>query len=285
MNIIISTINKKIKGINLYYRVLISLFLLISVYLFNDSFGPNSPFLLLYLIPIIFSSYYIKNGYNYIVASLSSMLNLNLVTKSSYVPENIFLIDNYISNTVIYFVITFLIQEIRKTMDKLERMIKEDPLTGAIISSFFYEEIKKQLPKIQNNDDSISVIVIDIDNFERFNEFRGHLAGDEFLIDVVNVINSTIKNNGIVARIGGDEFAILIKHNNKNVIEEIISDLRYRLNVLTIDHDSNTTFSIGALIYSGKDIMFYDDLVNVSKDLMKLIKRTSKDNVECKYID
>ena len=84
-----------------------------------------------------------------------------------------------------------------------------DELTGLLSRKAFHEEFDKLLEKAKGSENPISLAFIDIDNFMRINDDYGHVAGDDVLNGVADMIRASVGEEAIPVRYGGDEFAII----------------------------------------------------------------------------
>ena len=95
----------------------------------------------------------------------------------------------------------------------------------------------------------LSLILIDIDHFKQVNDTYGHAAGDEVIIETGNVLKTTCKREtDLVARIGGEEFGVLIATNEVDQVKEIAEKIRRKIETTPIEHDGqliNFTISLG----------------------------------------
>lgn len=108
---------------------------------------------------------------------------------------------------------------------KLFEMAKEDTLTGLANRRQFNEHFEKIAKTYQKNVKVITLILIDIDDFKYVNDTFGHLMGDNVLKRVAKLIRSELRTSDMVARWGGEEFAILLtdvpKHESIKIAEKI----------------------------------------------------------------
>lgn len=141
----------------------------------------------------------------------------------------------------------------REEITKLnEYLAYHDGLTCTYNRRFFDEELMRR-----NKDDSqypIALIMGDIDGLKIFNDTFGHLEGDKALIDVANRISRSIGENDILARIGGDEFAVIVSEMNERKIREYLDKLDQQVNNPdNIDADRHVSISFGYGIQRKKE--------------------------------
>lgn len=91
----------------------------------------------------------------------------------------------------------------------LKLMAYKDELTGAWNRRYFYKFLDNILKNAADHRFQVTVMVYDIDNFKKYNDKYGHAAGDQILTQTVKLMQSVVRKHDIVARIGGDEFAVI----------------------------------------------------------------------------
>src|SRR5208282_4601778 len=101
----------------------------------------------------------------------------------------------------------FLVTELQ---GELARWARTDPLTGALNRRSMEEAALRETARCQRYGSALSMIVVDIDNFKHLNDTRGHAAGDCALQALVRRLNCTLRQQDSLARMGGEEFAILL---------------------------------------------------------------------------
>lgn len=116
-----------------------------------------------------------------------------------------------------------------------QKMATVDGLTGLYNHRYFMEQLKKEFTRARRYKNWLSLILIDIDFFKHYNDANGHLAGDRVLRKVAHTIKKSVREMDIVARWGGEEFALLLPENNAQkgmiVAEKIrrgVEALRFR---------------------------------------------------------
>ncbi len=115
----------------------------------------------------------------------------------------------------------------KKKEKKLYELAHYDTLTSIPNRFLFHEKLKSAMNKLEKEKCMTALFFIDLDDFKIINDSYGHKAGDYVLINFVNNIKKSIRKNDTFARIGGDEFAIIIenfssKESLKNLAKKII---------------------------------------------------------------
>lgn len=102
------------------------------------------------------------------------------------------------------------VSELKNAQMELEKLALEDPLTGLPNRRYFYEHLKDTIPNARKLDTGLAVMMVDLDKFKRINDSMGHDAGDELLRALAERMRHTVFDQDVVARMGGDEFMILL---------------------------------------------------------------------------
>ncbi|MCJ7536049.1 MAG: diguanylate cyclase [Anaerolineales bacterium] len=118
----------------------------------------------------------------------------------------------------------------------LERKTEIDSKTGLYNAKYFSKVLKKELERAHNFDRPLTVVLADLDLLRNINNTYGHLAGDEVLIGVANLLKDSLREFDVVARFGGEEFIILMPETTQKEAFQVIEEIR-----TTIDQ---TKFSI-----------------------------------------
>ena len=104
-----------------------------------------------------------------------------------------------------------------------------DTLTQLNNRDFFYASISDSMEKLQKKQSYISLLIIDLDNFKNINDTYGHIAGDEILKQISNILKHNIRATDIATRWGGDEFVITLPgvttKDAFNIADRIRSDI------------------------------------------------------------
>jgi diguanylate cyclase len=176
--------------------------------------------------------------------------------------------------------------------NKFERIHKEsqiDSLTEVGNRKFFDQQIINEMIEAREKDLPLSLLMVDIDHFKKFNDSYGHLIGDQVLRLVARTMIENLKGKDIIARYGGEEFAILLPQTRVQDAERVANQLRVTLATKQIKkRESNEilgaiTISIGATEYiTGED---KDEMISRADEALYKAKQTGRNKVVCTGLD
>lgn len=113
--------------------------------------------------------------------------------------------------------------------ERTQELSHRDDLTGLFNRRYFFEMAHKEIKRAQRYGRNVSLIMLDLDHFKRFNDRFGHLEGDCALRQVADILNSLARHADIVARYGGDEFLMLLPETEKAGSKILAERIRNRL--------------------------------------------------------
>jgi diguanylate cyclase (GGDEF)-like protein len=103
-------------------------------------------------------------------------------------------------------------QQRTRLLQQLEELARTDSLTNLTNRRAWNEEFPQRLERAKRNQQPITVAMIDLDHFKRFNDTRGHLEGDAFLREMGSALRSSFRVNDFIARYGGEEFVVAFEN-------------------------------------------------------------------------
>lgn len=133
----------------------------------------------------------------------------------------------------------------------LKKQVRKDPLTGLLNAVAARDLVVLRLSEDRNR--SAALFIVDIDHFKEVNDVYGHLAGDCVLKDVAKILNGVFGPDGIIGRLGGDEFLIYIGDGgNSGVLKEKCVRLSREIRGIRLpDGRNEITVSIGVVCTGG----------------------------------
>ncbi len=161
-------------------------------------------------------------------------------------------------------------QTVNELNRKLELQVRTDALTGSFNRHALNHEIQKRYERARAQHHSLAFFMIDVDYFKNYNDYYGHLKGDDILKNLVQALNKILPKNAFFARYGGEEFAIILSgiplENVHAVANQCLMQVRRQMweHANRPDHKSIVTISIGAAVMDEQHV--YSNLY----DLMKI---------------
>lgn len=145
------------------------------------------------------------------------------------------------------------ISERKKYEEQLKHHALHDYLTGMPNRNFFSKRLKEEMLRTEKYKRTLAVFYLDIDKFKKINDTLGHDIGDELLIEFSKLVKACIREEDLLARIGGDEFGILITNLHEKgkaieIAERILTS--FRANWIMENHHLKIASSIGISFYS-----------------------------------
>jgi len=108
----------------------------------------------------------------------------------------------------------------------LIQLSRHDPLTGVANRRYFFERAEQEFMRARRYQHALSIALIDIDHFKQFNDQHGHAAGDEVLRHLSQNTRGLLREADLFARIGGEEFAILMPSTGVHGAQQLVDRLR-----------------------------------------------------------
>jgi diguanylate cyclase (GGDEF)-like protein/PAS domain S-box-containing protein len=167
-----------------------------------------------------------------------------------------------------------------KESERLEHLAHYDQLTNIPNRYLLLDRVSHLIAQSERNDSGFALLYIDLDKFKSINDSKGHAFGDQVLIETALRLKQSIRNSDTIARIGGDEFVLLLeKTSNKDAVKAMVETLSKALNKAFIINDEEFTIScsIGVAIYPDEGTTT-DTLLAVADKAMYKAKHKRRDN-------
>ena len=172
----------------------------------------------------------------------------------------------------------------QRTLQALHYESGHDPMTGLANRRTFERNLDMEIERAKRNLTPMSLAMIDLDDFKAINDTHGHLKGDEVLVRIGETLASLKRRYDIAARIGGEEFAVILAGVGMVKAEEILSRLLESIRELefdTPDHGSvfRVTTSIGLTSYRGRVDMTPARLMDLADKALYEAKESGKNKI------
>jgi diguanylate cyclase (GGDEF)-like protein len=133
---------------------------------------------------------------------------------------------------------------------ELTNLSKQDPMTGLANRRHFDEYLTLIFENARRSGVPISMLMVDVDHFKQINDYYGHLTGDEIVRHFAKIIQSCVnRSTDLVARFGGDEFAIILNDTNLYGAKLIAQKIRQSISESDVGSDSETKPKQSHLVY------------------------------------
>lgn len=174
------------------------------------------------------------------------------------------------------------IRELEASRRALAEQATTDPLTRLKNRRAFFENGAKHLSVARRYGTDFSIIAADLDYFKRINDSFGHQAGDEALIAVARILTQMTRTEDTVARVGGEEFAMLLPDTNRlgaAVLAERIRSAVESERFPVANQAIQLTLSIGVASYAAERVDTVDQLLNIADQRLYMAKRHGRNRI------
>lgn len=154
-----------------------------------------------------------------------------------------------------------------------------DQLTALYVRSIFDEILYKEFEQYLRNKNTLSLLMIDIDDFKTLNDTYGHQKGDDVLRKIGEILLDTVRKSDIACRYGGEELSVIMPHTDMETAFDVAERIRKTIENTDID-GIKTTISIG-VSETTESLKDAEELVKQADDALYLAKNEGKNRV-CK---
>lgn len=169
-----------------------------------------------------------------------------------------------------------------KLRETLRQQVIHDPLTGLFNRRYLEETLEREVRRVQRKGATLGVIMMDLDNFKRFNDTFGHEAGDSLLEALGKFLKTQVRGEDIACRYGGEEFVLIIPEASLDIAQQRAEEIRRgvpHLKVVIREHPlENTTISLGVAIFPDHGATG-EDVLRAADDAMYKAKAAGRNRV------
>lgn len=163
-----------------------------------------------------------------------------------------------------------LLRAIHGQSERLERLSLTDPLTGAANRRYLDTELAREMNRTERSGSGLSLVFLDLDHFKQYNDAYGHSAGDLLLQELVHAWKHALRPSDLLARIGGEEFVLLLPDMNADRSLPVVERLRKLV-------PYGQTCSAGVAVYLSGDSA--DSLIGRADDALYEAKNSGRDRI------
>jgi len=165
----------------------------------------------------------------------------------------------------------------------LEDKVIRDPLTNIYNRQYFRDQITKSLSTLLRHNRPFALAILDVDFFKRINDTYGHLTGDRVLVRLANLLQSVVRDGDTVARIGGEEFAVLLTDIREcdvgAFLDRVQAAIRAEAFTTAEGEAVPVTVSMGYVAAAIPAEITLDDLIRKADEALYFVKRNGRNGI------
>lgn len=263
-----------------------SLFFILMLGYLDYSTGVEASFSVFYLLPISVVAWYIPNHSCYLYSLLAAIIwDYSNVLAGEFLSLPVLYFWNGIVRLFFFLTVSDLLQRLRRLLDRERALSRRDHCTGLWNSRAFLETLKAEHSRSARTSRPLGLAFIDLDHFKSVNDTMGHAEGDRVLVEVAHTLKENLRRSDVIARMGGDEFAIILPECDIDDAHQVAEKLVNCLRALSAQQGWPVTASVGVIVHEiphpSDDLA---DLVRRSDHLMYQVKEQGRDSfLVCPY--
>ena len=165
-----------------------------------------------------------------------------------------------------------------KVLREAEEMAMLDSLTKAFNRRYMDIFLRKEINRCNRYDKSFSIMLLDIDDFKKFNDKYGHVTGDEILLEMAQIFKSTIREEDVLCRYGGEEFLIIMPETSSDNAVSLFERIQEKIHSSEIFAQFKVTVSAGTANYTSNATNL-TDLIRCADISLYQAKKSGKDRI------
>ena len=275
------------------YTLTVHSLLIISLLTFTSAlvFVPQDEFRIIWFYLLILVAYMISDKTSGILYTLASIIIISTVNffidlQLSQIAINSGILGLIIGSFLSYTYtnkITNYENSLKQQNTSLSVLASTDYLTGIMNRRMFNEISERYFHTAQKGDLNLTLLLLDLDHFKKINDTYGHQAGDKLLVSFVKTIEKILRKSDIFARIGGEEFAILLSQVERKDAFNLAEKIRHEVENITIQCEGKNIFvrtSIG-ITQTGETDDSFDDVFSRADFALYKAKKAGRNRTCC----
>ena len=232
-----------------------------------------------YVIPIAIASWYANRSTAIIMSIFAAIIwmvtDIGGGAQYSYAAIYIW---NMLVRLGLFLIIAVLLGNFKELLVVEAAAADTDYLTGVLNTRGFNESVQQEIDRCARTHQAFSIAYIDLDNFKSVNDAHGHSTGDKLLISVAETLKDNLRKIDVVARIGGDEYAVLFVETDSVAAKLAFSHSHGKLVKCMRDNNWPVTFSVGVVTFETPPVSTRQAL-DAADEMMYVVKHNLKNSV------
>lgn len=266
-------------------NLLLTAYILVGLLAYLDYLAGDFSLLIFYFIPVFLVGWFVGKSAVFSICISSSIASyFDKVMDHMHSPSPYLLTWGFFLETSYLVLLGLMFSTLREKHDQETQLARIDPLTRVLNRRYLYEMAEWEINRSHRYNRAFSVAYLDLDNFKIINDQKGHHVGDNLLCVVAETIVDNVRCTDIVARIGGDEFVVILPETGEEDACAAIGKLQDKLMEQMTGRMWPVSFSIGLVTYNIAPASV-DDMLKKADALMYSVKTGGKDGFKHEVID
>lgn len=245
-----------------------------------DRQWPDLGLVPLYIPVICTASWKLGERAGYIVALVAALMATVAYVGGTPGLQGSVIASRVTIRLVTYLFVATIITSFRRAYDRERFHAHQDRMTGTLNKEVFHRRSARAIEDARHTGQTLLLILLDLDDFKAINSREGHQAGDEVLRTFAKGASSIMRREDLIGRIGGDEFALLIRVPSIAEGHGFARDVHARLSAVLTESRYPVTCSMGALLIPPEAPRDAGELMHAADLAMYRAKQTGKNAVE-----
>lgn len=282
---VFTTVDEWIASCSRWQVLVLALCALAGVGFIDVVTGYEISLTLFYLVPVGMAAWYAGRSAGVVFALLVCLVMYSADLGAGHLYSHPAIpIWNALIRSSVLLIVAMLLAVLRERLTAERLQARTDTLTGLLNSRAFMEKLEYTLALAGRSGNPLTLAYIDVDNFKAINDQYGHSEGDRVLRTFGQTMAECTRRADTAARIGGDEFALLLTNMEAQGAAEAIAKLRHRLQESLRAGGKAVTCSIGAVTFK-KLPGSAEEAMKAADTLMYEVKRKARNDVAFRVFD
>ena len=240
--------------------------------------GPGLSLSLVYILPVALASWTLGTSEGFLVSFVCAIIGEISSRPFNQSFTSLFPVWDAIERLGILMIFSLLFAEVHVLFKNATRLSRTDFLTGILNRRALMEAASMELNRLARTGRPFTLLYMDLDDFKSINDIAGHEAGDSLLTKFAAVLKLQLRGIDIIARMGGDEFTVILPETDDQAANKVAPRLQSSLLKEMQEHHWSMTVSIGALTCISAPSNT-DEMFRLADQLMYRAKKEGKNTI------